>query len=104
MSAAPVPADAPESPYARIARDFAASPLALGALAAFALLLLAAVCAPLISPQNPYDLAQLDITDARLAPGATAAARRPAAGVRWPQPSRQSKFVPAPLHHTDDDH
>ena len=73
MSAAPVPADAPESPYARIARDFAASPLALGALAAFALLLLAAVCAPLISPQNPYDLAQLDVLDSRLPPGSTGA-------------------------------
>jgi peptide/nickel transport system permease protein len=73
VSAAPVPADAPESPYARIARDFAASPLALGALAAFALLLLAAVCAPLISPQNPYDLAQLDVLDSRLPPGSTGA-------------------------------
>jgi peptide/nickel transport system permease protein len=73
MSAAPFPADAPESPFARIARDFAASPLALGALALFALLLLAAVFAPLISPQNPYDLAQLDVLDSRLPPGATGA-------------------------------
>jgi peptide/nickel transport system permease protein len=29
------------------------------------------VFAPLISPQNPYDLAQLDILDSKLAPGAT---------------------------------
>ena len=32
--------------------------------------MLAAVFAPLISPQNPYDLAQLDVLDSRLPPGA----------------------------------
>jgi peptide/nickel transport system permease protein len=36
-------------------------------------IVLLALLAPLVSPQDPYDLAQLDITDARLAPGATAA-------------------------------
>ena len=40
--------------------------LAAGALAALAL---AALCAPLLAPQNPYDLAQLEILDARLPPG-----------------------------------
>lgn len=73
MSAAPTPSEAPESPLARIARDFAASPLALGALTVFGLMLAAAVCAPLISPQNPYDLAQLDVLDSRLPPGSTGA-------------------------------
>src|SRR5690606_33919453 len=43
---------------------------ALGVLCA---LLLAALAAPWLSPQDPYDLAQLDILDARLAPGATSA-------------------------------
>lgn len=40
-------------------------------LALFALLVLvvAALAAPLISPQNPYDLAQLNIADGRLPPG-----------------------------------
>jgi peptide/nickel transport system permease protein len=40
------------------------------ALAVLVLLLLAAAFAPLISPQNPYDLAQLDVLDGRLPPGA----------------------------------
>jgi len=44
-------------------------------LAALLLLaiLLAALLAPVLAPQNPYDLAQLDIADARLAPGSAAA-------------------------------
>ena len=44
-------------------------------LAALLLLaiLLAALLAPLLAPQNPYDLAQLEIADARLAPGSVAA-------------------------------
>jgi peptide/nickel transport system permease protein len=73
MSAVAAPAEAPEPPFRRIAREFAASPLAMGGLAVFALMLAAAVCAPLISPQNPYDLAQLDVLDSRLPPGAVGA-------------------------------
>src|SRR5262245_5464709 len=38
-----------------------------------ALILFAAVFAPLLSPQNPYNLAQLDILDSKLAPGEKAA-------------------------------
>ena len=57
------------SPFRRIASDFAESPLALTGLAVFALILLAALGAPLVSLQNPYDLAQLDILDSKLAPG-----------------------------------
>jgi peptide/nickel transport system permease protein len=71
---APTPvAAAEQTPLARIAADFAASPLALAGLVALAAILLAAVLAPLVSPQNPYDLAQLDVLDSRLAPGAKAA-------------------------------
>jgi peptide/nickel transport system permease protein len=50
-------------------RAFAHDRVAVAALGALVLILLAAVFAPLISPQNPYDLAQLDIMDAKLAPG-----------------------------------
>ena len=59
-----------ETPFRRIVNDFAASRIAVFGLALFALILLCALFAPLISPQNPYDLAQLDILDSRARPGA----------------------------------
>ncbi len=58
-----------ESPFRRIASDFAASRLALAGLAVFVLILIVALGAPFISPQNPYNLAELDILDAKRAPG-----------------------------------
>ncbi|MDP2708137.1 MAG: ABC transporter permease [Burkholderiales bacterium] len=63
-AAAPV-----ESPFRRIASDFAASRLALAGLTVFVLILIVALGAPLISPQNPYNLAELDILGSKLAPG-----------------------------------
>jgi peptide/nickel transport system permease protein len=62
-----------ETPLRRIAADFAASRLALVGLAMLAAILLAALFAPLLSPQNPYDLAQLDVMDGRLPPGSRSA-------------------------------
>ena len=59
-----------ETPLRRIAADFADSRLALAGLALFLAILAVAVLAPVISPQNPYDLAQLDVLDSRLEPGA----------------------------------
>jgi len=60
------------------AREFAAvfsrDRIALAALAVLALLFAAALAAPWLTPQDPYDLAQLDILDAKLPPGAAAAA------------------------------
>ena len=53
--------------------DYAASRIALFGLALFVLIVLAALGAPWLSMQNPYDLAQLDIMDARLPPGSTGA-------------------------------
>jgi peptide/nickel transport system permease protein len=53
--------------------EFAASRVALFGLALFVLIVLAALGAPLFSMQNPYDLAQLDIMDARLPPGSKSA-------------------------------
>ena len=64
------PGAAEETPFRRIVNDFAASRIAVFGLALFALILLCALFAPLISPQNPYDLAQLDVLDSRLEPGA----------------------------------
>jgi peptide/nickel transport system permease protein len=53
----------------RIVADFGESKLALAGLAVLALIMFVALFAPLISPQNPYDLAQLDVLDGRLPPG-----------------------------------
>jgi len=55
-------------------REFLRSRIAAGALAMLALIVLVALFAPWLAPQNPYDLAQLDLLDARLPPGATSAA------------------------------
>ncbi len=62
-----------ESPFRRIAADFSASRLALAGLAVFMVILFVAVAAPLISPQNPYDLAKLDIMDSKIPPGGQSA-------------------------------
>ena len=64
------PGEGEETPLRRIAADFAESRLALAGLAVFLAILAIAVLAPVISPQNPYDLAQLDVLDSRLEPGA----------------------------------
>lgn len=63
-----VPPAVPESPFARFAGEFAASRVAVAALLVVLLLALAAIFAPWITPQNPYDLAELNILDSRLPP------------------------------------
>lgn len=60
-----------ESLWQRGALDFLRSPMAIVGLLILAVIVLAALLAPWITPQNPYDLMQLDVLDARLAPGAT---------------------------------
>jgi peptide/nickel transport system permease protein len=62
-----------ETPLRRFAAEFAASRVALAGLALLALILLVALFAPLISPQNPYDLAGLELLDSRLPPGSHSA-------------------------------
>jgi peptide/nickel transport system permease protein len=61
-----------ETPARRIASDFIGNPLAVLGLVLLALVIAVAIFAPLISPQNPYDLAQLDVMDSRLPPGSRA--------------------------------
>ena len=76
-AAAPNAAPRPErahSPLRQVATGFLASPVALAALVVLVLVILAAVLAPWISPQNPYDLAQLDMMDGRLPPGSPGSA------------------------------
>jgi peptide/nickel transport system permease protein len=58
-----------ETPARRIAREFFASKVAAGAFALLALIVFLALFAPLLAPQNPYDLAKVTVLDARLAPG-----------------------------------
>jgi peptide/nickel transport system permease protein len=58
-----------EAPLRRLVADFFDSKLAVVGLVVFAIIVLIALVAPLISPQNPYDLNQLDIMDGRLPPG-----------------------------------
>ena len=59
-----------EAPFRGITAGFARDRIAVAAMVLLFLILLSAVLAPLIAPQNPYDLAQLDILEAKLAPGA----------------------------------
>ena len=59
---------AAETPFRRFVSEFAESKLALFGLAVFVLIALTAIFAPWIAPQNPYDLAQLDIMDGRMEP------------------------------------
>ncbi len=59
-----------ETPFRRFVSDFCESRVAVTVLAVFAAVAFVAVFSPLISPQNPYDLGEIDILDGRLPPGA----------------------------------
>jgi peptide/nickel transport system permease protein len=58
-----------ETPFRRFVSEFSESKLALFGLVVFVIIALLAIFASWITPQNPYDLAQLDIMDGRLPPG-----------------------------------
>lgn len=58
-----------ETTFARIFRGILASPKATAAALVCLSLVMAAVLAPMIAPQNPYDLAAIDFFDSRLPPG-----------------------------------
>jgi peptide/nickel transport system permease protein len=61
------------APSRELIASFMRSRLALAALIALGIIVLAALLAPVISPQNPYNLAELDILDAKMPPGAKSA-------------------------------
>ena len=71
MSAAveALPLAKPETPFRRLIREFFASPVATGSLAALLIIVVLALFAPLLAPQNPYDLSRVTVMDARLEPG-----------------------------------
>lgn len=60
----------------RVGADFLQSRTATAGLVVLGLVVLAALAAPWITPQNPYDLMQLDVLDARLRPGTTSSEGR----------------------------
>ena len=66
--AEPRPARA-ETPFRRFVALYAESRLAVVAAFVLACIVVAALAAPWIAPQDPYDLEQLDLLDARLPPG-----------------------------------
>ena len=61
---------AEQTPLALFIEEFRENRLAVAGALVLAIILIIALTAPWISPQNPYDLAQLDVMDAKLEPGA----------------------------------
>jgi ABC-type dipeptide/oligopeptide/nickel transport system permease subunit len=60
---------ADETTFQMFIREFKSSSLAVAASVVLTLLVFAALFAPWIAPQNPYDLAQLNLADSQLPPG-----------------------------------
>lgn len=58
-----------ETPLRRFISEFLEDKVAVGALIVLGAIVLLAILAPFITPQNPYDLAQVDIMDSRRPPG-----------------------------------
>ncbi len=58
-----------ETPLQRFVSEFFENKLSTIALVTLAVIILLAIIAPWIVPQNPYDLAQVDVLDSRLPPG-----------------------------------
>ncbi|WP_205421162.1 ABC transporter permease [Rhizobium terrae] len=69
VGGADVRAPRSRSPFRQVISALLHDKLALVGILLVLVFILAAVLAPLIAPQNPYDLSQLDILDGRLPPG-----------------------------------
>jgi peptide/nickel transport system permease protein len=65
----PIPQQKPETPLQRLAREFFASRVAAASFFSLCCIVLLALFAPMLAPQNSYDLATVTVMDARLAPG-----------------------------------
>jgi peptide/nickel transport system permease protein len=65
----PLPPARPQSSFRAFAVQFLRSPAAVVSLVLLSAILFVAAAAPWISPQNPYDLMQVDIMDSELPPG-----------------------------------
>jgi peptide/nickel transport system permease protein len=64
----------PASPWAAFWRDFAENKVAVVGLAVVVVVLLAALLAPWVAPQDPYDQSKLSLLDARRPPGVVGSA------------------------------
>ncbi|MBN9444660.1 ABC transporter permease [Bosea sp. (in: a-proteobacteria)] len=74
MSTAPIVGAAPRpGAFRRFLSAFRSSGVATTGLVLLVAIVLAALLAPWIAPQDPYDLTQLDILDGRLPPGSVSA-------------------------------
>lgn len=58
-----------ESPFRRFVRSFLEDKVAVFGLSLLLLIVTMAILAPWITPQNPYDLASVDLLDSRIEPG-----------------------------------
>ncbi|MEM9046649.1 MAG: ABC transporter permease [Pseudomonadota bacterium] len=58
-----------ETPLQRFWAEFRESRIAVIALIVLTIIVILAVLAPWLTPQNPYDLAQVDVLDGKLPPG-----------------------------------
>jgi peptide/nickel transport system permease protein len=58
-----------ETPFQRFRSEFCESKIAVGALVMLVAIIVLALLAPWITPQDPYDLAQVDVLDGALPPG-----------------------------------
>ena len=63
----------PRTPLRRMLREFFGSTTAKISFGALTVIALLALFAPLIAPQNPYDLSTIDFLDGRLPPGSQSA-------------------------------
>ena len=61
-----------ETPLQRFWSEFSESRIAVGALVVLIIIVALAALAPWITPQNPYDLAQVDVLDGKMPPGSEA--------------------------------
>jgi peptide/nickel transport system permease protein len=64
-----LPLPKPETPFRRLTREFFSNRVATASFAVLVTIVFLAIFAPLLSPQNPYDLARVTVMDARLEPG-----------------------------------
>ena len=71
IAAAPLAETGGEAPLKRFIADFSESRVAVAAFFVFVAIVFVALAAPLISPQDPYDLAKVNVLDNQMPPGST---------------------------------